>query len=97
MGKHVAVASVTVTFGPVPGGNVRIEIGNDNTRAPATLQTFTAIAHRYDISGGVTFTAHRALECKFVLIWFTKLPPQTPGSASIFGAEIFNVVVRGST
>ena len=96
MGKRVAVASVTVTFGPVPGANVRIEVGNDDTRAPATLQTFTTVARGRDVSGRVKFTAHAAPEARFVLIWFTKLPPQTLGSANRFEAQIFNAVVRGS-
>ena len=96
MGKRVAVASVTVTFGPVPGASVRIEVGNDDTRAPATLQTFTTVARGRDVSGRVKFTAHAAPEARFVLIWFTKLPPQTLGSANRFEAQIFNAVVRGS-
>ncbi len=97
MGKRIAVASVTVTFGQVPGTTVRIEVGNHDARAPATLQTFTTVAHQRDVSGRVKFTAHAAPEGRFVLIWFTKLPPRTPGSASQFEAEIFNVVVRGSS
>ena len=96
MGNPVAVASVTVTFGPVPGANVRIEVGNDDTRAPATLPTFTTVARGRDVSGRVRFPAHAAPQGRFVLIWFTKLPPQTPGSESRFEAQVFNVVVRGS-
>jgi len=30
-----------------------------------------------------------------VLIWFTRLPPQTAGSAGTYEAAIFNVTVRG--
>jgi hypothetical protein len=45
----------------------------------------------------VKFPARGVPESRFVLIWFTKLPPQVSGSASRFEAEIFNVVVRGST
>jgi hypothetical protein len=97
MGKPVAVTSVTVTFGPVPGANVRIEVGNDDTRAPGTLRTFTTVARGRDVSGRVKFPARPAPEGRFVLIWFTKLPPQTPGSESRFEAQVFNVVVRGSS
>jgi hypothetical protein len=96
MGKRVAVSSVTVTFGPVPGANVRIEVGDDDARAPATLGTFTTVARQAGAGGRVRFAAHPAPEARFVLIWFTRLPPQTQGSTSRFEAEIYNVVVRGS-
>jgi hypothetical protein len=96
MGRPVAVTSVTVTLGPVPGANVRIEVGNNGSRAPATLAKFTTVAQERNVSGRVKFPARGVPERKFVLIWFTKLPPQVPGSASRFEAEIFSVVVRGS-
>ncbi len=96
MGKPVTLSSVTVTFGPIPGADVRIEVGNSDTRAPATLQTFTTVARGNNLSGPVPFTAHGHAKGRFVLIWFTKLPPKTSGSTNRFEAEIFNVVVRGS-
>jgi hypothetical protein len=96
MGKPVEVSSVTVTFGPVPGANVRIEVGNSDTRAPATLGTFTTVAHERDVGGTVQFAARPAAESRFVLIWFTRLPPQTAGSTGVFEAEVFNVTVRGT-
>ena len=97
MGKRVSISSVKVTFGQVPGANVRIEVGNNDTRAPGTLRTFTIVAHRNDIGGIVRFTAHGAPRGRFVLIWFTKLPPRTAGPASQFEAEIFSITVRGSS
>jgi hypothetical protein len=96
MGKPVAVSSVTVTFGPVPGANVRVEVGNSDARAAATLRTFTTVARRRDVSGTVRFSARPAAESRFVLIWFTRLPPQTAGSTGLFKAEIANVTVRGT-
>jgi hypothetical protein len=34
---------------------------------------------------------------RYVLIWFTKLPPKSSGSASQYEAQIFNIVARGSS
>jgi len=96
MGKPVTLSSLTVTFGPIPGANVRIEVGNSAARAAATLQTFTTVARGNNVSGPVPFTAHGHARGRFVLIWFTKLPPKTAGSTTRFEAEIFNVVVKGS-
>jgi hypothetical protein len=32
-----------------------------------------------------------------VLIWFTRLPPQAGGPQSHYEAEIFNIVMKGSS
>jgi hypothetical protein len=95
MGTKVHLASVQVTFGPVPGASVQIEVGNDNTRAPGTLSSFTTVARGDNLGGTYTFQAHNAATGRYVLIWFTKLPPRS-GSQKQFEAEIFNIVVRGS-
>ncbi len=93
MGRPVRLRSVTVTFGPAPGADVSIEVGNHNTRAASTLSTFTTVARAHDIGGMYTFTCTRPVRGRYVLIWFTKLPPAGSGR---FQAQIFNIVVRGS-
>ena len=92
MGSRVRLSSVTLTLGPAPGADVAIEIGNDNTLAAATLRTFTTVARADDIAGRYTFKTANRGEGRYVLIWFTKLPPAGPGR---FAAQIFNVTVRG--
>jgi hypothetical protein len=96
MGKPVRLSSVRVTFGSIPGADVQIKLGNNNTRAPSTLSTFTTVARGTDLAGAHTFTVSSKATGRYVLIWFTKLPPQSAGSSSRFEAKIYNVVVRGS-
>jgi hypothetical protein len=93
LGRPARLSSVTVTFGRVPGANVRIELGNSDVRSPATLGTFRAVARRDDVSGTVMFPVRSAATGRYVLIWFTKLPPLSPGR---YEAKVYNVVVRGS-
>ena len=93
MGRQVRLRSVTVTFGPTPGADVSIEVGNDNTLAASTLSTFTTVATARDVGGTYTFECTSAARGRYVLIWFTKLPP---AGSDKFEAEIFNIVVRGS-
>jgi hypothetical protein len=93
MGKAVRLSQVTVTFGPTAGANVAIELGNDNAVRASTLSTFTTVASAQDVGGTFTFKTTSSTTGRYVLIWFTKLPPLGPGK---FEAEIFNVVVRGS-
>jgi hypothetical protein len=94
MGKQVSLSSVQVTFGPTAGANVAIEVGNNSAISPAGLASFTKVAKRKHLDGGTqTFQASSTAKGRYVLIWFTKLPPNNAGQ---FQAFVYNVVVRGS-
>ena len=96
MGHRVRLSSVRVTFGPIPGADVQIRLGNNNTRASSALSSFTTVARGTGLAGAHTFTVSSRATGRYVLIWFTKLPPQSAGSSDRFEAKIYNVVVRGS-
>jgi hypothetical protein len=84
---------VTVTFGSVAGTHARIEVGNDNSgTAPNGA---TTLGHTSNAAGPVTFTGH-PVTGRYVFIWFTKLAPQR-NQAGHFQADVFNVVVKGSS
>jgi hypothetical protein len=95
MGKAVKLSSVQVAFGPAAGANVAIEVGNSNVRAKSTLATFTTVAQATNIGGTYTFHSTSSATGRYVLIWFTKLPPLA-GSSTKFEAQIYNIVVRGT-
>jgi hypothetical protein len=96
MGKPVSLRSVQITFGPQAGANVAIEVGNNKSVSPQGLASFTRVAKRKHLGGGTQiFPATGTARGRYVLIWFTKLPPQ-PGSSTVFQAFVYNVVVRGS-
>jgi hypothetical protein len=46
------------------------------------------------VSGSHTFKPTRAATGRYVLIWFTNLPPDPNGK--YYMAQVFNVTVRGS-
>jgi len=96
MGSKVKLASVQVTFGSIPGADVQIKVGNSNVRAPSVMSSFTTVASATDVGGVHTFTVHSSATGRYVLIWFTKLPPQSAGSTNQFQAKIYNVIVRGT-
>jgi hypothetical protein len=97
MGKRVHVSSVTVTFGDAPGTHVRIEVGNNPAGAgSAPPPGFTTLGRSTNAAGQVTFTAHSTKSGEYVLIWFTKLAQQS-GQPGHYQADVFNVVVRGSS
>ena len=95
-----------VLFGPLPGADVQIKIGNpapplpgpDNaSAAEADASSMTTVAQKTDVAGSVTFTVSSKASGRYVLIWFTKLPPMTGHNPNKFQADIFNVVVKGSS
>ncbi len=100
MGRQVRLSSVTVTFGPggSSGASAQIEVGNSDVRAPATLSQFTTVARGTGLSGTYTFRASGSATGRYVLVWFTKLPPMAgvPASRHRFQGEIFNIIVRGA-
>jgi hypothetical protein len=94
MGKAVTFRSVLVTFGSIPGADVKLLVGNSATRSAANLDSMTTVAVASDVSGPVTFRISRSAAGRFLVIWFTKLPPR-PGGGHLFMAAVYNVVVRG--
>ncbi len=97
MGKRVNVSSVTVTFGNMPGTHVRVEVGNTGTGTGETPPPgFSLLNKSSNAVNQVTFTGHSAFSGQFILIWFTKLAQQS-GQSGHFQADVFNVVVRGSS
>jgi hypothetical protein len=53
----------------------------------------TEVGTAYGIGGTHTFRSASPAAGRYVLIWFRKLPPLGAGK---YGAEISNIVVRGS-
>ncbi len=106
MGRTVSLSSVQVLFGPLSGADVQIKIGNPATPLPgpdnasaaeADASSMTTVAQKTDVAGAVTFTVSSKASGRYVLVWFTKLPPMTGHNPNKFQADIFNVVVKGSS
>jgi len=86
-----------VTFGTVPGTHVRVMVGNTGTgTGEGPPAGFTLLNKSSNAFGQVTFTGHKTASGRFILIWFTKLAPQS-GQNGHYQADVFNVVVRGSS
>jgi hypothetical protein len=96
MGTQVRLSQVQVQFGSTCCAAVNIEIGNDNTRSPATLSTFTTVASSSTAANETTFNVTSSARGRYVLIWFTSLP-RLAGSPNQYEAQIYNIVVHGSS
>lgn len=96
LGRSVRVTSVTVTFGSMPGANVQIKAGDSSTRSPANLAAMTTLASASNVSGTHTFTVRHSVADRYLVIWFTQLPPLS-GSPGKFAAQIYSVVVKAAS
>lgn len=94
MGKPVRLSSVQIMFGPQAGANVNIEVGNNSSVSPQGLASFTKVAKEKNVGGGSqTFQTSSSASGRYVLIWFTKLPPI---GGNKFEAFIYSIVLHGS-
>jgi len=87
MGKTVTITSVRVLLGRVPGADFRVRVG-----AVASLPDLPAVAHASDVGGQVSLHLARPAHGRYVLVWFTQLPPSPSGT---FQASVFAISLKG--
>lgn len=95
-GRQIRLSSITIAFGSTPGADVQIRVGNTDARSAAALASMTTVDKATSAGGSQTFTATRAATGRYVLIWFTRLPPD-PSASGKFMAQVSNVIVHGSS
>jgi hypothetical protein len=90
------VSSVTVTFGTAVGTIAQLKVGDSDVRSKANLESMTSVAGPRRVAGTYTFTIKHPVSGRYLVIWFTQLPPLT-GQPGKYEAQIFKVVVTGTT
>ncbi len=95
LGTTAKVSSVTVTFGSAAGAIAELKVGDSDVRSPANLNSMTTVAGPRPVAGTYTFTISKPVPDRYLVIWFTKLPPlgSQPGR---FAAKIYKVVITGT-
>ena len=88
MGQEVTITGAEVTLGSVPGADFQMRAGNT-----PSLAQLPPVAVATDASGVMAVRLTAPVHARYLLIWFTKLPPAASGS---FQASIYNVTVQGS-
>jgi len=96
LGQQARVSSVTVTFGAASGAIAELRVGNSDVRSAANLESMTPVAGPSHVAGSYTFTIKHPVSGRYLVIWFTKLPPLA-GQPGKFEAQIFKVVITGTT
>ena len=85
LGRTVTAAGVTIRLGSTPGADLQL-------RAGTTLSDMPVLATAADAGGTVRLTLASDPHIRYLLIWFTLLPPDPAGT---YQADISSVTVSG--
>ena len=86
MGRRVTITSARIVLGKNPGTDLALRIGN----APA-LASLPSVA-RENGAAGVVRLRTAPTQGRYVLVWFTKLPPDQAGT---FQVSVYDIMLRG--
>lgn len=85
MGAQVTVSSVQVVLGDAAGADLQVRVGDT-----AVLGDMSTAASVSDAGGTVRLPLSSPATARYVLIWFTRLPPDSSGTyqASVYSATV---------
>lgn len=87
MGSEVSVSRVRVVLGAPVGADLSLRLGD--TPDPARLSTATSAS---DVGGTVRLSLSSPVRARYVLVWFTRLPPDDAGT---FQVLVYSIKVSG--
>lgn len=87
MGRPVTIAGVQVELGSQPGADVDLEAGEKPD--PGSL---SVVSSATDAGGAVDLPLKEPVQARYVVLWFTQLPPDSAGTYQAF---VHSVTVQG--
>ena len=87
MGRTVTIATVSLTLGGYPGANLELRLG-----ASPELGALPVVASASNAGTVLSLPLKAPVRARYVLLWFTKLPPDGAGTYQAF---VHGVTVRG--
>ena len=88
MGRAVTVTRVRLLLGSARGADVQVRAGTVAT----SLNDLPPVSHATGVGGAVVLRLRQPVNARYLLIWFTRLPPDASGT---FQASIYNVRPEG--
>jgi hypothetical protein len=89
MGKSVTITSAQLTLASQPGATVQLRVGNS-----PTLSDLTPVAQATNAGGTLRLQPTSPAAARYVLIWFTRLPPDNAGT---YQETVSNVRIAGTS
>jgi cytoskeletal protein RodZ len=87
MGRRVTITEAEIALGGFPGADVQLRAGN-----VPVLADLREVASSAGAGGSIHMQLSAAARAKYVLIWFTRLPPDASGT---YQASVYSVRLRG--
>jgi len=87
MGRPVTITGAEVTLGSVPGADFQLRVGNT-----PSLADLSEVAIATDASGAMGVRLNVPVHARYVLLWFTALPPSGSGT---YQASVYDISVLG--
>jgi hypothetical protein len=88
MGRAITLARARIKLGNTPGAALQLRAGT----TAATLQDLPVTATATNARGWVSLHLRKPVHARYLLIWFTKLPPDPSGT---FQASIYGIQLKG--
>ena len=89
MGRPVTITTAQITLGSIPGAGIELRAGN----VPALADLHT-VARAANAGGVVQLQPADTVRGRYLLIWFTSLPPDQAGT---FQASVSSIRLEGRT
>jgi hypothetical protein len=87
LGRPVRVTDAQITLGSMPGADIELRAGN-----VLALTDLRTVARATNAGGLVQLRPTRSVRGRYLLIWFTLLPPDPAGT---FQASVYNIRLEG--
>jgi hypothetical protein len=87
MGRRVTITAARIGLGQVHGADLQLRIG-----VAPTLADLSPVSHAVNAGGVVHLRLVTPAHGRYVLIWFTSLPPDPAGT---FQASVYSIRLRG--
>lgn len=88
MGRPVTISSVDLDLGSASGADLELLAGNAPDQSAMTVR-----ATATDVGGTVSLSLRKAKRARYLLVWFTLLPPDSQGT---YQATVYNVAINGT-
>ena len=89
MGGAVKLSGLRLVLGSSLGADIQVRAGNS-----ATLTGLATVASATDVGGTVRLPVTSPLSGRYVLVWFTKLPPN--GQPGQYQVDVYSVTATGT-